>query len=242
MPLLDDLKALLQLQLIDTRIDRLKAAIAALDTGAQVAASYSLKKSEAVEKRSVANKAQAAQHDAELKLASIEAKASQVNKTLYGGTVTGSRELDNLQKELEMLARQKSTVEDEVLVVMEIASEAVAAADTAESELAALAQEYRTVRTAFQLRQEELSGQVERLAPDRDAALQAVANPELLGRYDQIRSKRGGVGAALLGPDASCGACHTSVSSQQVERAQAGTQVNLCENCGRILVWGQKAG
>jgi uncharacterized protein len=234
------LQALLQLQLIDTRIDRLKAAIAVLDTGAQLAADYNKKKTEAVEKRSLANKAQAAQHETELKLSSIETKASQVNKTLYGGTVTGSRELDNLQKELEMLARQKSTVEDEVLTAMEAASEAVAAADTAEAELAALAQEYRKVRTAFQLRQEELTLQIDRLAPDRDDALQAVANPNLLSRYDQIRGKRAGVGAALLGTDASCGACHTSVSSQQVEHALTGAIITVCENCGRILVPGKR--
>lgn len=241
MPLLDDLQALLQLQLIDTRIDRLKASIAGLDTGAQLAADYNKKKTEAVEKRSLANKAQAGQHDAELKLSSVETKASQVNKTLYGGTVTGSRELDNLQKELEMLGRQKSTVEDEVLTAMEAASEAVTAADTAEAELADLAQQYRTVRTTFQLRQEELNGQIERLAPDRDKALQAVANPTLLNRYDNIRGKRSGVGAALLGADTTCGACHTSVSSQQAEHATTGAAIVVCENCGRILVPGKRA-
>lgn len=240
MPLRDDLENLLALQLIDTRIDRLKASIAALDTGAQLAADYNLKKAEAVEKRAVANRAQAAQHDAELKLSSIESKASQVNRTLYGGTVTGSRELDNLQKELEMLARQKSTIEDEVLVAMEGASEAVAAAETAESELSELAQEYRKVRTAFQLRQEELSQQIERLMPDRAAALQTVGSTALLDRYDQIRSKRAGIGVALLDLDGDCGACHTSVSSQQAEQVHGGAAIVTCENCGRLLVSGKK--
>ena len=236
--LLEDLDALLVLQQLDTRIDRLKIAIIALDTGADVRAAHGRQMTEAAALRSVANRAQAAQKDAELKLATIEDKARQVNLSLYSGKTTGSRELKNLQSELDMLGRQKGTVEDEVLEAMEAASDAVAVADAADSTLAALADEFRKVRTHFQVRTAELQAQVESLAPERDRSLQAVSSVELLNRYDSIRNRRAsaGVGATLLPVDATCGACHTRVNSILLETAYLGAGVALCEHCGRILV------
>lgn len=236
--LLEDLDALLALQQIDTRIDRHKAGIAALDTGADVRAAHGKQAAEAAALRSVANKAQAAQKDAELKLTAVEDKAKQVNLALYSGKTTGSRELTNLQNELEMLGRQKGTVEDEVLEAMEIASDAVAAADAADARLAALAAEYRKVRTHFQVRTAELQAQIEALAPERDRALQAVGSVALLNKYDHIRTRAGhGVGAAPLPLEGSaCGACHTRINSTLVETALAGASVAVCEHCQRILV------
>ena len=236
--LLEDLDALLALQQIDTRLDRLKASITALDTGAEVRAAHGKQSAEAAALRSVANKAQAAQKDTELKLAAVEEKAKQVNLALYSGKTTGSRELTNLQNELEMLGRQKSTVEDEVLEAMEAASDAVAVADAADAALAALATEYRRVRTHFQVRTAELQAQIESLAPERDRALQAVSSVELLNKYDGIRTRAGhGVGAAPLPLEGStCGACHTRINSVLVEAAQAGESVAVCEHCRRILV------
>ena len=235
--LLDDLNALLALQQIDTRIDRLKKTIVALDTGAGIRAAHGQQKSVAADLRSLANKSQAAQHDTEMKLSSIETKAAEVTKKLYGGTVTGSRDLDNLQKELDMLGRQKGNIEEEVLEAMEAASEAVSAADTADAQLAVLADDFRKVRTNFQMRTAELQTQIEALAPERDRALQAVANPALLNRYDDIRTRSGkGIGVAPLPPDANCGACHTRLNSTLVEAAQAGVEIAYCEYCRRILV------
>ena len=189
--LLEDLDALLVLQQIDTQMDRIKVTIAALNTGSTVATAYNLQKAECTTLRSVANKAQAMQHDAELKLASVEDKARQVNLSLYGGKITGSRDLDNLQKELEMLGRQKGVIEEEVLLAMEEASDAVDAADAADARLTALAGEYRKVRTQFQVRTTELTAQIEALAPERDRALQGVSSVELLNKYDGIRTRFG---------------------------------------------------
>jgi exonuclease VII large subunit len=104
----DDLNALLAVQVIDTKIDRAKAAIAALDTGSRTAAAFNTQKAASESLRAAANKAQAEQKDAEMRLATVETKSAQVNKSLFSGTVTGSRELENLQRELEMLGARKT--------------------------------------------------------------------------------------------------------------------------------------
>ena len=235
MPLFDDLHALLAVQETDTQILRAQAALAALDTGSALAAAYNAQKTEAERLHAQAVHAQADQRDAELRLAGIETKAAQVNKTLFGGTVSSPRELENLQHELEMLGRQTGDAETRVLEAMETAGEQKTAAERAEAELAALAERYRVVRVAFKERHAALSKEIAAHGAARAARIRAVP-AALLARYDGIRAKRSGVGAAEMDASGSCGACHTRLSSSRVDAARAARTVELCEHCGRILI------
>lgn len=237
----DELLALAPLLEIDARIAKDKGTIGQLDTGAAIAAEYNGKKPAADALRSAANKAAAEQRDAELKLASIEEKASQVQKTLYGGTVRAPRELENLQKEVEMLARQKDAGEEAVLLAMDAAGEAEAAAKTAEAELTALAERYRKTRAIYQKRHAELTADIESLAAPRAAALAGVTDAELLRRYDAVRAKKNGIGAALVSDDNRCGACHTGVSAHIADAVRDGKAIAACESCTRILIPTPKA-
>lgn len=231
----EDLHDLLALQEIDTQIERAKTELAGLDNGAKALAAYQAKKAETEALRSAANKAQATQRDAELKLASIETKAAQVNKTLYGGSVVSAREMENLQKELEMLGRQKNTTEEAVLEAMEAAGAAVSAMAAAEKELAQLAVRFKKTRVAFEARHKELATLLESLKAPRDAAQKLVTSPELLTRYEAIRSRRHGSGAATLTADNTCGSCGLTVSLQSSTAVRAGESIQTCESCGRIL-------
>lgn len=235
MPLLDDLQALLGVQAIDARILRAQTALAALDTGAATAAAYNTAKAEADTLRAAAVKAQAEQHDAEMRLQSLETKTAQVKKTLFSGTVAGPRELENLQKEIEMLGRQRGDAETAVLEAMEAAAEQTAAAEAAEARVAALADRYRALRTAYKERHAALSAEIG--AEEAGRARAAAPLPGgLLARYDGIRAKRAGIGAAAIEADGACGACHTRLNAGLVADAVSGRDVQACEYCGRILV------
>jgi predicted nucleic acid-binding Zn-ribbon protein len=236
MTLRDDLNALLAVQVIDTRIDRAKAAIAALDTGSRTATAFNTQKATSESLRAAANKAQAAQKDAEMRLATVETKSTQVNKSLFSGTVTGSRELENLQRELEMLGRQKDDAEMKVLEAMESSGEAVSAAEAAEQALATLADQYRQTRAAYKERHAELTKEIAAEEANRSVAEKAVS-PSLLARYEAIRPKKNGVGATSLEADGvSCGGCHTQLNTTLLEDLRAAKAVQTCEYCGRILV------
>lgn len=231
----DDLLALLALQAIDAQQDRAKAALAAADNGSAALTTYNAKKAEAEAKRALASKAQAAQKDAELKLESVELKRRQVDKTLYGGTVQGSRELENLQKELEMLGRQKSVLEDEVLLAMEAASDALNLAGIAEKEQLQCAIRFKKTRQAYEAKHQELTHELAALQAPRATAASAVTRPDLLARYEALRSKKQGVGCAPVSSDNTCGACHIRVNSQSADAARAGEMITVCEHCQRIL-------
>ncbi|MES2460851.1 MAG: C4-type zinc ribbon domain-containing protein [Armatimonadota bacterium] len=232
----DDLLALLAVQVIDTKIDRAKAAIAALDTGSKTAAAFNAQKATSEALRTAANKAQTDQKDAEMRLATVETKSAQVNKSMFSGTVTGSRELENLQRELEMLGRQKDDAEMKVLEAMEASGEAVTSADSAEQTLASLADQYRRTRAAYKERHAELTAEIAAEETLRAAAAKAVSAP-LLARYEAIRPKKNGVGATPLEADGvSCGGCHTQLNTTLVADVRAAQSMQTCEYCGRILI------
>jgi predicted nucleic acid-binding Zn-ribbon protein len=231
----DDLQHLLALLEIDNQLDKAKATLAALDTGASIAATYNAGKVTAEKLKTSALKAQAGQHDAEMRLETIETKSKQVNAKLYGGKVTSPRELEDMQRELEMLKRQKGDAEEAVLVAMETASEAASKSEQAEAALTSLADRYRVVRAKYKDQQAVLTTEIAGWETQRTAAAALVA-ATLLTRYEGIRTKKGSAGAAPILPDGNCAACHTKLSTGQIEEASAARSAVLCEHCGRILI------
>ena len=229
------MKTLLALQAIDTQMDRARAALEALDTGASLAAAYNSGKTEFDKLRTAALKADAAQKDEELHLQSIEAKAVQVEKSLYGGTVTGGRELENLQKELDMLGRQKATSEEKILMAMESANHALALAREKEAQLTSIAARHKETRAAFKAQQQTLSEELKRHETER-AALLAKVDAELLKKYDSVRARRNGIGVTLLLDSGACGACYTVVSKELSVAIRLERTLESCEFCGRYLL------
>jgi len=61
--------------------------------------------------------------------------------------------------------------------------------------------------------------------------------PELLRRYEALRTKLGGTGAARLVGN-SCSGCHLTLPAMEVDRIKKAPPdaVITCDNCGRILV------
>ena len=235
MSLATDLQALLTLQGVDTRLDRARAALAALDTGAATAAAYNTGKAEFDTLKTAALKAQAAQHDAEMRLATIETKIAQSQKAMYGNAAINARELQNLQKEADMLAHQKADAEEKVLVAMEAASEASTRAQTREGELTLLADGYRKIRAAHKERSAVMVKEIAAIEAERADAARPVP-AALLSRYETLRGKKQGVGAAPLLPNDDCGACHTHLNSTLTGAIREARDIQVCEYCARILV------
>lgn len=233
--LIDDMKTLLALQGVDTQMDRAKAAIAALDSGAPLAAAYNGGKAEFDKLRTAALKAEAGQKDEELHLQSIETKAAQVEKSLYGGSVTASRELENLQKELEMLGRQKATSEEKILIAMEAANIALGKAREKEAQLTSIAAKYKETRAAFKEQSQAFTEELKQLETER-AAIASRLDAEVLKKYDGIRARRNGVGATLLLDSGACGACYTVISKELSVAIRLSRTIETCEFCGRFLL------
>src|SRR5688500_809412 len=108
-----DLRKLWKLHLIDTAILEIRARAAALDPGKRIQAQI-----DALAKELEASPAKtlgAELSDLELQQKGIASKIAKIEKDLYGGKIVNPREVENLQKEIEALRRQRAGLDERIL-------------------------------------------------------------------------------------------------------------------------------
>ena len=167
---------------------------------------------------------------------SVEARITDIEKRMYSGAVSASRELQAMSAEVESLTARRSSLEDDVLASME-------EAEPIDDELGRLLAE----RSAHDAEAERLTAAIAEAEVAIDAELvverstrdelAASVPDDLLSTYERLRGKLGGVGAARL-VGSSCTGCHLTLPATELDRirrAPADTVV-FCDQCGRILV------
>ncbi len=178
--------------------------------------------------------ARRAQGDVEFELGQVQIKRTRTEQNLYSGRIVNSRELQDLQAELESLKRRTSVLEDQVLEAMLAREEADDAARAAADRLAALeaalAQQQSTL-TAEKARRETA---VAALQADRAGVVSGIP-PKLLESYDYLRKRGGGIAIAQLRDDATCSVCGTELLRPTVQAVHRGQEA-YCDTCRRILV------
>lgn len=172
----------------------------------------------------------------EQETAHVEARIVEIEKRMYSGIVSASRELQAMATEVESLKERHSSLDDNVLASMEEAEPLDEGIAALLSERSAHDAEAERLRAA--VAEAEVAIDAE-LASERAAREASTADvPEdLLATYEKLRSKLGGVGAArLVGP--SCTGCHLTLPATELDRIRRGPTDALvfCDQCGRILV------
>ncbi len=183
--------------------------------------------------RETLRQAHAAQKDVEVEADDLKAKIAPQETKLYSGTVKSPKELASLQADVDQLKRHLSMVEDRDL-------EALAAVETAETELRTAAAEldatdsaWKEEQTDLQARIVQLSAAIAEYAEQREERSADIA-ADVLRTYDRIRIAHGGRAVAKLDRNL-CLGCRISLPTNLVNRARAGHTLVQCPNCERIL-------
>ena len=169
----------------------------------------------------------------ETEIQQIDDKVKHEQGRLYSGEVSNPKELSNIQAELDALRRRKSHLEDEELEVME-------RRESIEKEhgdlLTSMTDLEAKVADATQRRDHasvEISDELTRLAKER-AEIVPTLNSEVVDLYEDIRARRGGIGALV---DGTCRACGLPLSPMQRDEIKRSDEpIIRCENCRRLLV------
>ncbi len=170
--------------------------------------------------------------DRELQARTADSRIKDRERRLYGGQVSNPKELEGLEKELQMLKRQRSAMDDQLLELMEAVDQAQA---EAKSRTNALQQTEGTrAQNLEQLTREQgaLTGQLAALSSEREQ-VRASLDADALRVYDNLK-RRLGRAVAQIRRD-SCGVCGVSVPTGLIQRARAGSELVYCSGCGRIL-------
>jgi len=170
--------------------------------------------------------------ESEHNLATVEDHRKQIEKKLYDGKTTSTKELAGFQAEADQMRAQQGKHEEQVLEVMDQVSQQ-------EQEVANLADRLQRGRKALEdeakkLEQErhDLEAQVAELRQKR-IAMAAEIEPPMLSRYDLLRQRKKGVAVARLQGQA-CGECGVSLP-EPVRRRVEERQVEVCSSCERLL-------
>jgi len=172
----------------------------------------------------------------EADVAVIEHRIRDIEKRMYSGEVSATRDLLAMSAEIEALKSRRSSVEDEAIASIEEAEPLAAAIAMLEDENESLDAEVGTLQSAIAAGEAEidLHASIETAARSQSAALVPA---ELLDSYEKLRATLGGIGAARL-VGTSCSGCHLTLPASEVARLkrEPADALILCDQCGRILV------
>jgi len=228
---------LLELQEVDSSLDRLRARRTALETGETL-----------TEARTAADEAERALGEQRLRLDemardqlrfeneidSLERKEAAERTRMFDGSIVNQKELDALQHEIDGLKKRRSDREDELLALMEQREELERAAEVSDAASVRLRSDLDGAVEAAEAELATTRAELERLAGTRDTLVPLV-DPELFERYEDLREAKRGVGAAAI-VDGVCQACHEQISAVELDRLKHGDGIRRCPNCRRIVV------
>jgi predicted nucleic acid-binding Zn-ribbon protein len=232
---LNSLEDLLDLQIVDLDIDRL------IDRRHNLPELQQYRIAHAEEQRILAalTASEEALRTAELhldksegELEIIQEKRQIEERRLYAGGL-GARETVHLREEVEMLGRQVSGLEDEILVHME-------ERDQRETEVAALRAEHEVADATRAELEALVTAEWKKIDAEiarkehRKAEMVPLIQPDLLELYEELRPIKDGVAVGRFA-EGICGGCHLKLSAGEAAQVLRQSPPR-CIYCHRLLV------
>lgn len=174
--------------------------------------------------------------EAEQAVASQRAKIKDTEESLYGGSVTNPKELEDLQLESESLKRYLSTLEDRMLEAMVELEEAEQVYEAAKEELEQTRAEVAAEHEDLTQEREQLRSRLDGLEAEVESELASVQKDDVT-IYRKIKKRVGGFPIALV-KGGTCSVCGMAIPGSKAQRVRGGDEVVRCESCGRILYQG----
>jgi predicted nucleic acid-binding Zn-ribbon protein len=232
-----DLHDLLIVQQHDTTADQLRHRRAHLPERALLGGIEGELGRLAVERRDLSERRDALaveQSRREDEVATCERKRADLERKLSAATVP--REAQALSSEIDGLKARQSSLEDELLELMEAAEPIDARLAEIAAESAGHDERALSARAALAAAEAELDQELATEAAARAAAAASIG-AAALGTYEKMRAKLGGVAVATL-DHKRCTGCNLTLSTRELEalRAAPADELVTCEQCGRILV------
>jgi len=220
------LKTLIDLQGVDTRIATLEAEAARLPKEiAAIHAAINAVKQEVDAAKASIDVTRKDQRAKEKDLEVAQGKRSKTEARLY--EVKTNKEYSAVLVEIEEIKQEKGKIEEDILVLMESQER--------------LAGEIKDAETRLKGRetQEKLRGVEAELAgvrSERQELARQLPAP-VLADYDKLLRARGGLAIVQVVKPNLCGGCRMTVTPQRLQELRAQTALLPCESCGRYLYW-----
>lgn len=228
-----ELQRLWKLNQIDSGLAEVRQKAAHLDIGKKLLAEIEELKKQDAEVGGQARKLSADLTDLEVAQKGIDDKLKRIDKELYGGKIVNSREVENFEKEVVSLKRQRDANDEKILGLWEVVPPAKLAAEKIEAKIAEKQKQLSERKKAALIEKAALETEFARLNKLRPDAVKGIG-PGLLNKYEGIRQRMGGVGMAEASRKNTCGGCGTVIAERMVQSLRE-DKVITCESCHKIL-------
>jgi uncharacterized protein len=172
----------------------------------------------------------------EEQIAAAAKRRHQIEQRMQSGEVSASRDLQAMDQEVHHLSARQAQFEEDEIALLEEEDPLDTLLVEQQATAAALAADVVRLNEVIANLESEI-----RVAVAAEEALRAESASrlpeELAARYEGLRARLGGVGAARLVGDR-CDGCHLTLSSVEVERIRhlSPEEFATCTQCDRILV------
>ena len=232
-----DLDRLLELQAVDSSLQRVRHGLARLaeqqDLDAALARRDALVPTadDAADRLAVA---QREQRRVEGEIAALVQRRDEERTRLFSGGLSSAREIGAVEAEIASTERRISEHEDELLGVMERVEVLEAEVGAIESSRVAVTAEIEVLTVARDAAAGDLGSEIAVLEADR-AERAALLPADLLADYEAAAARRSGVGVGMLA-DHGCTACGNTLPMKVVSTLLAGPSLTVCPQCDRLMI------
>lgn len=156
-----------------------------------------------------------------------------VDKRMRVNRVKNSKELQALQREIDLMRLSNGELEEELIRIMQEIDTITASKTAKEAEMALL-------QGAWQKQQQELGGQISGIdqsvteALSRRQSIAAKLARDLISRYELIFSRRGGTAVVEIAGGI-CQGCFMNIPPQMGNEIIRSDKIHLCPSCQRIV-------
>ncbi len=235
----EQLETLIRVQAHDTLLDQLRHRVDTLPERAEL---------RAVEQRLAALGGELAdvqarvddlagrQRQLEERIAAAADRRHTIEQRMRSGDVPSARDLQAMDHEVQQLGARQAQFEDEEMALLEEEEPIDAVLSEHQAAAAVLDADRERLRASIAVAEKEIVATI--AAEEALRAESAAGLPgDLAERYEVLRTRLGGVGAARLVGDR-CDGCHLTLPSVDVERIRnlPPEVVATCPQCDRILV------
>jgi uncharacterized protein len=146
-------------------------------------------------------------------------------------------EFQAIGHEIDRYENEIRKIEDDELELMVLADKIKA--DLAEEEKKAAAAQESIARQTADLDEKSraLESQFEALTRERSELAEKI-DEDLLGRFERLFKSKGDAAVVAI-EHGVCTGCHMKVTTATASQVRAGKEMISCENCGRILYFGE---
>lgn len=233
-----DIRKLWKVHLVDQAILEIRKRAASIDPGRRIQAQIEILNKELAERDGLAKTLSGELTDLELKQRQIDEKIKKFDKDLYGGKVVNPREVENIQREIEALKRQRGEMDVRLLELWDLVPPAKQESAGTQKAIDERRAELSVHQHKAVQEKQKLEAEFKKNMAERPSAIEEVPRA-MLDRYESIRQKNGGIGMArIIAKTGTCEMCGLKLPTKTVEAAKEERLVT-CEGCHRLLYYSE---